>query len=291
MRIILILIFISSKLFSQEIKYKTYFLDEKIKIGDSIQLVSVINYPKEIELIQPDSSYNFSPFYFIGKKNFQSRLNKKNKIYDSTVYYLRTFQLDSIQSLNLKSFILNGTDSLIISSNSDSIYFESLVNNINENVKNNFSLNKILSIFNTYKFASFLIFIILIVFTLYFSFRKRIHQYFRKRKLIKNLNDYIKDYESLKNKMDNNKDKKILEKIILNWKRYMEKITTFPYSSSTSTEILNFNDDDKLKELLVEVDHILYSDKEMNLNNLSLKYLIFMAEKNTNNIINKIENE
>jgi hypothetical protein len=71
----------------------------------------------------------------------------------------------------------------------------------------------------------------------------------------------------------------------------MEKITSFPYSSSTSTEILNFNDDDKLKELLVEVDHILYSDKEMNLNNLSLKYLIFMAEKNTNNIINKIENE
>ena len=88
MRIILILIFISSKLFSQEIKYKTYFLDEKIKIGDSIQLVSVINYPKEIELIKPDSSYNFSPFYFISKKNFQSRLNKKNKIYDSTVYYL-----------------------------------------------------------------------------------------------------------------------------------------------------------------------------------------------------------
>jgi hypothetical protein len=71
----------------------------------------------------------------------------------------------------------------------------------------------------------------------------------------------------------------------------MERITTFPYSSSTSIEILNFNDDDKLKELLVEVDHLLYSDKEMNLNNLSLKYLIFMAEKNTNNIINKIENE
>ena len=71
----------------------------------------------------------------------------------------------------------------------------------------------------------------------------------------------------------------------------MERITTFPYSSSTSIEILNFNDDDKLKELLVEVDHLLYSDKEMNLNNLSLKYLIFIAEKNTNNIINKIENE
>ena len=76
MRLIIILILFSSKLYSQEIKYKTYFLDEEVKLGDSIRLISIINYPIEIELIQPDSSYDFSPFYFIGKKIFQSKFSQ-----------------------------------------------------------------------------------------------------------------------------------------------------------------------------------------------------------------------
>ena len=71
MRIFILICFLSSKLFSQEINYKIYFLDKEIKIGDSIKLVSVIQYPKEIELIQPDSSYKFFPFTFIKKKNLQ----------------------------------------------------------------------------------------------------------------------------------------------------------------------------------------------------------------------------
>ena len=290
MKFLFILIFISSKLFSQEIKYKSYFLDEKIKLGDSIRLASIINYPKEIEIIQPDSSYNFYPFYFIGKKSFQSKFNN-NIIYDSTIYYLRTFQLDSIQSLNLNAYILNENDSLKISSNSDTIYFESLVNNTGVSVKNNFSLNEILHIFNTYKFASFLSFIILLVIILYFSFRKKIYKYLSKRKLIKNLNDFIKDHEELKNIINKNNDKKILEKIILNWKRYMERVTKFPYSSSTSIEIHIFHKDDKLKEILLEVDHLLYSKNNLNFNILSLKYLIFIAKNKTNNMIKNIENE
>ena len=99
------MILFSSKLYSQDIKYKTYFLDKEVKLGDSIKLISIINYPIEIELIQPDSTYDFSPFNFIGKKNFQSKF-KKDIVYDSTIYYLRTFEVDSIQSLNLNSYIL-----------------------------------------------------------------------------------------------------------------------------------------------------------------------------------------
>ena len=49
MRIVILIFIFSSKLFSQEINYKIYFLENDIKIGDSIKLVSIINYPKEIE--------------------------------------------------------------------------------------------------------------------------------------------------------------------------------------------------------------------------------------------------
>ena len=69
----------------------------------------------------------------------------------------------------------------------------------------------------------------------------------------------------------------------------METISTFPYSTSTTKEILNFNKDDKLEKTLVDIDHVLYSDNKFNCKNLSLKYLIFIAEIKTNNLVNNIK--
>ena len=106
MRIVILIFIFSSKLFSQEINYKIYFLENDIKIGDSIKLVSIINYPQEIELIQPDSSFKFFPFSFVKKENFESQLNERI-ISDSSLYILRSFEIDSIQAIRLNSFILN----------------------------------------------------------------------------------------------------------------------------------------------------------------------------------------
>ena len=190
MRIFILICFLSSKLFSQEIDYKIFFLDKDIKIGDSIKLVSLIQYPKEIELIQPDSSYQFFPFTFIKKENFPSKLNHE-LIFDSTIYFLRSFEIDSTQFIKLNSFILKGKDSLEISSNFDTVYFQSLVKNIDQNIKNNLSYNNILSILNTYRLTLYAITFILSILILYFIFRKKIIIYFRKRRVLKNYNLFI----------------------------------------------------------------------------------------------------
>ena len=134
MRIVILIFIFSSQLFSQEINYKIYFLEKDIKIGDSIKLVSIINYPQEIELIQPDSSFKFFPISFVKKENFESQLNERI-ISDSSLYILRSFEIDSIQPIRLNSFILNGKDCLEISSNYDTVYFKSLVNNTDQKVK------------------------------------------------------------------------------------------------------------------------------------------------------------
>ena len=208
MRIFILILFLSSKLFSQEINYKIYFLDKEIKIGDSIKLVSVIQYPKEIELIQPDSSYQFFPFTFIKKKNFQSKLNQE-LIFDSTLFFLRSFEIDSIQSIKLNSFILKENDSLEISSNFDTVYFRSLVENVDQNIKMNLSYNSILSILNTYRLTLYSITFILSIFIFYLIFRKKIIQFIRKRKVLKNHNLFKVEFEKLNKqfKLDSNKKK------------------------------------------------------------------------------------
>ena len=290
MRIFILICFLSSKLFSQEINYKIYFLDKEIKIGDSIKLVSVIKYPKEIELIQPDSSYKFFPFTFIKKKNFQSKLNQE-LIFDSTLYFLRSFEIDSIQFIKLNSFILKENDSLEISSNFDTVYFRSLVENVDQNIKMNLSYNSILSILNTYRLTLYSITFILSIFVFYLIFRKKIIQYIRKRKVLKNHNLFKVEFEKLNKQFKLDSNKKNLEKILLKWKRYMENLSLIPYSSMTSKEIIEFTDDMNLIESLRYLDKIIYSNKLIELEKISFNDLLESAECKTFDLIKKIENE
>ena len=290
MRIFILICFLSSKLFSQEIDYKIYFLDKEIKIGDSIKLVSVIQYPKEIELIQPDSSYQFFPFKFIKKENFQSKLNQE-LIFDSTLYFLRSFEIDSIQFIKLNSFILKENDSLEISSNFDTVYFQSLVENVDQNIKMNLSYNSILSIINTYRLTLYTITFILSIFIFYLIFRKKIIQFIRKRKVLKNHNLFKLEFEKLNKQFKLDSNKKNLEKILLKWKRYMENLSLIPYSSMTSKEIIEFTDDMNLIKSLRYFDKIIYSNKLIELEKISFIDLLESAECKTFDLIKKIENE
>ena len=290
MRIVILIFIFSSKLFSQEINYQIYFLEKDIKIGDSIKLVSIINYPKEIELIQPDSSFQFFPFSFVKKENFESKLNERI-ISDSSLYILRSFEIDSIQSIRLNSFILNGKDCLEISSNYDTVYFKSLVNNTDQKVKKNMSFYEILSIINTNKLLIYSIVFICLILAVYLLFRKKIIAYFRKRKVLKSHALFNKEFEKIKKQFKTNADKNNLEKIILIWKRYIEKLTSIPYSSMTTKEIIDFFDNENLIKSLKYIDEMIYSDKLIEMDKFSFKYLLDYADSKTKELIKKIENE
>ena len=131
-------IFKISGIIAQEIDYKTYFIKDSVMIGDSISLVSILKYPKNIELVQPDSTYNYSTLNFIGKKTFPST-QENNIVIDSTIYYLRTFEIDSIQNIYLEAKRIGSKDTLKVSSNQNTIYLISQVNDLSsKSIENTF---------------------------------------------------------------------------------------------------------------------------------------------------------
>ncbi len=245
--------------FSQEIEYKVYFEKDSVKIGDSIILVSILQYPSNIELIQPDSSFFYNPFEFISKSAFSS-IKKSNLLYDSTLYYLRTFSLDTIQKINLRAIILNTSDSLQITSNSDSIYLISQVKDLTSSTIENTIYNRIKNIFNSQKYVLIIFLIITFLLALYLIFRKRIKKYFLVKKLKTQFLKFNQQFEILNYNYQKNNGKIELEKLILFWKRYFEKLTTYPFSSSTTTEISHFYNDKDIIMLLNEIDKYLYSN-------------------------------
>ena len=155
----------------------------------------------------------------------------------------------------------------------------------------NLSYNSILSILNTYRLTLYSITFILSIFIFYLIFRKKIIQFIRKRKVLKNHNLFKAEFEKLNKQFKLDSNKKNLEKILLKWKRYMESLSLIPYSSMTSKEIIEFTDDKNLIESLRYLDKIIYSNKRIELEKIPFNHLLKYANFKTFDLIKKIENE
>lgn len=282
-------IFSSFTSLSQEIEYKIYFIEDSIKIGDSITLISTLKYPETIEIVQPDSSYNFGQFDFIGKKVFPS-IKNANSIYDSAIYFLRTFEIDSIQKIELNSIILNRNDSLNISSNEEYINLVYQVENITSTTKENTVLRTIKSIFNSEKLLIYLIVISFLLISLYLIFRKRIKKYFRVRRLKKDTEEFNQEFSYLLKKYELNNDINDLESVLLLWKRFMDKLTDKAYLSLTTNEISPLLKNKNLIKTLQEIDKNLYSNNKEVISSNKLNKLFSEANNTSKTEIKKIQN-
>ena len=284
---IFLFLFKISNIQSQKIEYKSYFIEDSTKIGDSIRLVTILKYPNNIEIIQPDSSYMFSTFDFIGKKIFPSTVSK-NIISDSTIYFLRTFEIDSIQKINLKAKIIGRNDSMSILSDTDSVYIINQVNNLTSQSKENTLLSKIKSIFNTEKAFYITIGILLFLIIIFISFRKKIIRYFKIRKIKKQSKFFNEEFSYCLKKYSEKNNPKELEKLLLLWKRFMENFTQKPYSSSTTIEISLFNDDKEMMDILHKSDKSIYSGSNLPIETAYLNKLQFKANTISKDKINQI---
>tara|TARA_B110000438_G_scaffold70354_1_gene70557 strand:+ start:4780 stop:5664 length:885 start_codon:yes stop_codon:yes gene_type:complete len=277
--------------FAQEINYKGFFKKDKASIGDTIYFISIIKYPKNIEIIQPDSSYNYKSFEYINKIVTPS-YKMDEKIVDSTIYLIRTFNFNSIQSLELSSYIINNGDSLVITSNTDSISINNQITAIDQSlkVKYNTIYSKIHSLINYINIITISLIIISIIIVVYILFGKKIRTYFKIRKLNKQLKKFIFEYKSQLSKYRTNKLKHELEKLLIIWKIYMEYTSSRPYLSSTTKEIQLFNKDIKTINSLKIIDKKIYSNDNKALESKDINNLYKEAKKSFDNKLYEIKN-
>ena len=130
--------FINFDLIGQEIKIKGNFIEDSIQVGDVVSYNLKVTYPDNIEVLLPDSNYNYGPFEYIDKL-YLSTVNDSIFNYDEVTYKFTSFNLDSIQFLKLPVFIINSGDSLVMNSNTDSIFLMEFIKELSDslNVKSN----------------------------------------------------------------------------------------------------------------------------------------------------------
>src|SRR5690606_37566080 len=120
---------------AQDIIVRAGFLTDSVRVGDEIRFYLTAQYPVSEQVLFPDSTFNFAPFEFKKKKYFPT-VSSKGSSYDSTVYYLTSFELDRIQQLELPIFKINESDCTRYISNRDTLIMQQLITSLPDSLTN-----------------------------------------------------------------------------------------------------------------------------------------------------------
>lgn len=244
---------------AQEVKVSGGFIEDGMKLGENIHYWMSVRYPAELELLLPDSNYNFSPFEFAAKNYYPSRLSG-NIILDSAVYTLQSYEIDKVQYLDLPAFILKDGDTTTIRAAQDSVLFFELVKEVTDttSLKENLAYQEVNSQFNYPLFGIILGSLVIIGIVCFLIFGKRVRRALKLRKLKK---EYIRFSDRLTGHIDSLKKQpewQTAEKAVSDWKRFLEMLEDKPYTKLTTKEIMMLEYTKELKETLRNIDRSVY---------------------------------
>ncbi len=252
--------------FSQEMEVQGYFLDDCIKIGIGSPYVLTAKYKRGLDIVFPDSLYDYSP-YELGEKWFATTQSTDEFSYDSAIYYLLSFEIDSTQYFNLPVYQLIGGDSILITTEKDSIFLTHMVSEIPDSI----AVEAMPLVENTaYRYVSLALnypyiavgiatFIVVLV-IVYVVFGKSIRKWFKLRTLRKNHEQFITNYQQKKASI---KDASGLEQLLYIWKKYLEQLEKRPYTKMTTKELLKVEPFDRIENILKSMDRAIYGKYEV----------------------------
>src|SRR5688572_11045703 len=114
---------------AQDVIVRGGFFMDSLRVGDETGFYLSATYPSNVNVIFPDSTFDFSPFEFNSKRYYPTRTTD-GKSYDSVIYYISTFEVDRIQRLSLPVFQLNPQDCTNYTSNIDTVLLTELAKNM-----------------------------------------------------------------------------------------------------------------------------------------------------------------
>jgi hypothetical protein len=279
---------------AQEVKVSGNFLADSIKIGEPVAYSFTARYPQHLTILFPDSTYSFFPFEF-HKKVFFSTKTSNGISYDSTIYYLTSFELDKIQRLNLPAFIVSVRDCTEVAANPDSVFLISSVeippdslNAQNLPLKTDTAYEDVHHQFNYFIILIILTTLAILSVVIWFTFGKRIIKYYKVKRFIKKHQEFISTYTQSVEQLNSTASSEKTEQTVLLWKKHMEYLDRKPYTKLTTKETVLVTPNDTLKESLKNIDGAIYGNNQ-NVTN-ALMYLRQFSENQFQKRLAEVKN-
>lgn len=290
--LIAVIIFCLNISWAQDIEPKGSFNEQEAKIGEEVIFSLSIKYDKNLNILFPDSTYNFGTFEYNSKTYFKTKTDSTQS-YDSVLYKLSTFEIDSIQYLQLPVFIIDNEDSLAIFSSVDSVQLIHSVTEIPENpeLKANTDLVSIDKQFNYPYFLIGLGIVSFIGLIIAIFFGKRLVTAWKIYRMNRIHKKFIERFFNLMRDVSSNNPSKSPEHVLAVWKRYMERLEKKPISKLTTKEILVLHNNGQLKENLHVIDRSIYGGEKGNDLFASFDYLMKFSVEIYNHRVSEIKKQ
>ena len=243
----------------QEIEVRGGFIEDSVGIGEEIQFWLAADYPPSMQLIFPDSNYSFAP-YELTVKEFESTKLVNGLAYDSAIYKLQSFEIDPIQYLKLDAIVVTEEDSIRLSSNTDSIFFKELAPVVTDTtrLKTNLDFQAVNRQFNFPLLWIVLGAFGIVALILFIAFGNRIRKHFKIKKMKRDYTLFVSSLSNHINSLKSDPEPETAEAALIDWKKYLEKLESIPYTKLTSKEILANNQNSELKNTLRDIDKTVY---------------------------------
>ncbi len=245
--------------FGQEIQVKGGFMQDSIGLGQPIQYWLTVSYPPQLQVVLPDSNFNFQPFELVSKSYTPTQI-RKPQYFDSAVYSLTSFEIDSVQFLNLPAIFISQQDSNLINAPTDSIYtiHQVVMASDTLSLKENTEFREVASNVNYPLIWILTGLLVVLGFFTYLFFGARIKKYFILRQLHRDYSTFSDKISQAIKDLKTGQDKQKAANALSIWKVFMERLEKKPYTSLTSKEILSLSEAKELKDVLRNIDRSIY---------------------------------
>ncbi|MBD8487681.1 hypothetical protein IFO69_02860 [Echinicola sp. CAU 1574] len=247
---------------AQGLKVEGYFLQDSAKLGERVGYVLKAEYPTKMNIVFPDSTFEYRDFSFLEKQTFTS-YTPDSITQDSAVYYLSNFSLDPIKTYALPVFEILKYDSLVHYADNDSLALTLTIQPLPEELtfKDN---DKYLSIEKDFNYPYLLIFlgiILIIGLVVLVVFGKKIQKQWAARKLKKQHKKFLSKWNETVQTLQEKPSLQAADETLWVWRDYMERLTGKPYREWTATEIGEQMERPEIVKEFRKIEIIIYANR------------------------------
>ncbi|UOQ99582.1 hypothetical protein MUN81_08835 [Hymenobacter sp. 5317J-9] len=240
------------------------FLKSTVLVGEPLDYELRYEHAPDLEVVFPDSLARFAPFEYVGKTYFPTR-TRRGRSLDRTVYHLRTFRLDSVQTLALPVAVLQGADTLSVLPEASRVRLRRTappaVGQQLPTLRQNLALVPVEPVFNYPYWIAGALAVFLLLAGSATLFRKPLTRRYQAYKLRKNHGYFLAQFARHVERFDLSRSATNVERAVVLWKNYLAGLENSGLNSFTTREIVAyFENDADVRKALTATDKVIYGN-------------------------------
>lgn len=242
------------------------FLRPVTRVGEPLDYELRFEHDPALEVIFPDSMTAFAPFEFVGKTFYPTR-TRRGRSLDRAVYHLRTFGLDSVQTLALPVLLLRGADTLLLPTAPARVRLQRVapVRYVGGGelpaLRQNLALRPVEPLFNYPYWLAGLTLLAALLGLGAVLFHQRLRRRYRAYRLRKNHGYFLAQFARHAERFELSRSTANVERAVALWKNYLASIEDNALNSFTTREIVSyFDNDNDVRRALSTTDKVIYGN-------------------------------